>query len=133
MTETPASRSQETSGPQARLALIGAIERATAAVVEETVDLRANRIVDCAEHRRKKDMSLLDLTRRSRSLEETDLSGDVRAALQRLRSAIIENQMVLRLHLNAARQIANILIDVIVQSESDRTYTRPHPALQRPK
>ena len=106
--------------------LADAIMRTCQAVEQETRELRANSPVDHAGHRHRKDICLLDLTRRSRALDGADPGPEVRAALRSLRDAIIENQATLRLHLNAARQIANILIDIMVEADSDRTYDRAY-------
>jgi hypothetical protein len=107
--------------------LADAVVRTYQAIELETQELRRNGPVDYANHRHRKDICLLDLMRRSRALGGADPGPEVRAALRRLRDAIIDNQAALRLHLNAARQVANILIDVMVEADSDRTYGRERP------
>ncbi len=112
-------------------ALVEAIRRALAAISEETRDLRGPGPVDHARHRRAKDLCLLDLLRRNRLLGGVDPGADARAALRDLRDAIIENQAVLKIHLAAARAVSNIILDVMVEEDSDRTYSRP-PARRGP-
>ena len=112
--------------------LVDSIERASLIVEAETAELRRNGLIDYAAHRRDKDLCLLELTRRSRALDGLDPGNDARKSLRRLRDAIIDNQAALRVHLAAARQVANILIDVMVQAESDRTYNRSAGRRNRP-
>lgn len=107
-------------------ALLRAVQRATTAVRDETEQLRLNVTPDLARHRREKDMSLLDLTRQDKALAGADPGPQVREALASLKQAVIENQSMLRIHLQAARQISKILIDVVMDAESDRTYDRRH-------
>ena len=103
--------------------LTEAIGRALRAVSDETRELRLNGPVDFARHRRNKDLCLLDLTRRGRSLGGADPGDAARAALRDLREALIDNQAALRVHLSAARTVSNIILNVIVEEESDRTYS----------
>lgn len=107
-------------------ALLCAIQRAEAAVRQETEQLRLNAPADLPRHRREKDMSLLDLMRQGKAIDGRDLGPQMREALTRLKHAVIENQAILRVHLQAARQISKILTDVLVDAESDRTYGRDH-------
>lgn len=111
------ARSSETNG------LLAEIERARAAIVDETRALRAGAAIDHAEHKRRKDLSLLELTRRSRRIGAADVDPSVRLAIRGLRDAIIENQSVLRIHIDAARAIADVVTRAIVAEESDRTYS----------
>ncbi len=120
--DTPLAPTQQTDE-----ALVDAVERATRAIEAETTELRRNCAMDFARHRHAKDLCLLDLTRRSRALQSIEPGADARRALARLRDAIIDNQSALRIRLSASRQVANILIDVMVTAESDRTYERVRP------
>ncbi|MFO1116200.1 MAG: hypothetical protein U1E28_10980 [Beijerinckiaceae bacterium] len=107
-------------------ALLRTVLRATDALRNETEQLRCNMRPDLARHRREKDMTLLDLTRQGKLLGDRDPGPQVRAALARLKEAVIENQAALRIQLKAARQITKILVDVVMDAESDRTYDRRH-------
>lgn len=111
--------------PATTAALVEAIRRALTAIMEETRELRGAAPVDYAHHRRAKDLCLLDLLRRNRLLGGVDPGADARAALRDLRDAIIENQAALKIHLAAARAVSNIILNVIVEEDSDRTYSRP--------
>jgi len=113
----------ETISREAELELIDAIRRATAAVLNETAALRAGGIIDFGAHRQEKERCLLDLSRRARS--SVGLGEGPRRILHDLREAIIENQSVLKLHLGAARQVSDILLRVIADEESDKTYSGP--------
>lgn len=115
-------RQQDATPP----ALLCAIQRAEAAVRLETEQLRLNAPADLARHRREKDMCLLDLMRQGKAIDGRDLGPQTREALVLLKHAVIENQSILRIHLQAARQISKILMDVLVDAESDRTYGRDH-------
>jgi hypothetical protein len=104
--------------------LSDAVRRTCLAIERETLELKASGAIDFAGHRHRKDICLLDLMRRGRALGDADPGPEVRATLRRLRDAIIDNQSALRVHLNASRQVTKILIDVMVDAESDRTYGR---------
>ena len=103
--------------------LLASLQRARATIEVETEALRANAPVDHSEFRRQKDLCLLDLSRRDIVDDVVRRDPEILAAVRELRTAIIENQSTLRMHLTAAREVSAILLRAIADAESDRTYT----------
>lgn len=109
---------------RAQQELVDAILRATEAIDDETRALKRTSAIDFEAHRRRKDLCLLDLSRRSRIPPGPAPGPAARMALLRLKDAVIENQAVLKIHLAAARAVSDIMLRAIAEEESDRTYSQ---------
>ena len=102
--------------------LLRAIRRTHATIDEETDALSKSVQADHGEFRHRKDMCLLDLSRRSPTPAHPH-DPELMAALRSLKDAIIRNQKTLRCHINAARQVSAIIMKAIADEDSDRTYS----------
>ncbi len=69
----------------------------------------------------RKARSLLEISRAARSLGPED-GPKLRARLERLRDKLDQSRSALRLHLNAAHEIAGLVSRAIEEAESDGTY-----------
>lgn len=103
--------------------LLRAIRRSRATIDEETEALAKGGSADHGEFRHRKDLCLLDLSRRSPAFVHPPRDPGLMAALRDLKDAIIRNQKALRCHINAARQVSAIIMKAIAEEDSDRTYS----------
>lgn len=103
--------------------LVRAIQRTKATIEEETAALAEGGPSGHGEFRHRKDLCLLDLSRRSPAFVDPPRDPELMAALRDLKDAIIKNQKALRCHINAARQVSAIIMKAIADEDSDRTYT----------
>lgn len=101
------------------------IEHLERVVREETEALNRNAGVDLRDHNLRKSQGLYTLTRALRRPDSQSLNPATLAKLQDLRMALEANRISLSRHLEAVREIANLLSDVIRKSESDGTYDIP--------
>jgi hypothetical protein len=110
--------------PAAFAAFAGALDRLEEIIDQETSTLEAHKPTDLPDFNRRKSCSLLELMRITRALPA---AGDVglRARLQRLRKKLERNQSVLKLHLDAVREIGDLLVGALGEADSDGTYGMP--------
>ncbi|MFV0279817.1 MAG: hypothetical protein ACK5JM_03520 [Rhodoblastus sp.] len=106
-----------------REGLLCAIRRAQATIDDETNALSHGAVSDHGEFRHRKDLCLLDLSRRAPLFLRIARDPELAAALQALKGAIVRNQKALRCHVNAARQVSAIVMKAIAEEDSDRTYS----------
>ena len=112
-----------------RLRLGAIIEHLSAVVEEETALLRRGAAIDLKAANDRKSQALLQLTRAARQLDQSALSDPVvRARLAALRQTLASNQAVLKLHLEAVREVSDIVCAAIRHAESDGTYS---PAIRQ--
>lgn len=100
------------------------LQRLEEIVDQETLALRMHKVVNLKEFNDRKSQALLELTR---SLRQVQGSGPDPALAQRvgnLKVKLAVNQALLRVHLEAVREISTSIADAIRQSESDGTYTQ---------
>jgi flagellar biosynthesis/type III secretory pathway chaperone len=114
---------QDRVGGGAGAAVITAVERLSQVVEEETTLLRQLGSADFERLNHQKNYSLLELTRAMRVLPAQDRTPILAARLGRLRDLLDENQRVLKLHLTAAEEIANLVANSIQDAASDGTYS----------
>lgn len=103
--------------------LLRAVQRTQTVVDEETESLARGGMDDHDEFRHRKDLCLLDLSRRSPAFVHPPRDPELTTALRNLKDAIIRNQKALRCHINAARQVSAIVMKAIADEDSDRTYS----------
>lgn len=104
-------------------AFVSAIERLEQVIDVETRILREHKSADLSEFNHRKSHGLLELNRSIRALGDAAASEDVRRHLARLRAKLEKNRSVLRIHLQAVREIAAIITRVIEDDDSDGTYS----------
>ena len=103
------------------------LARLEEAVEDETSGLRADPRYDLRASNARKSRHLYELSRAMKSMASSDLGAQHREALQRLRSRLDENEMVLKAHLSAVGEVADLLQDVIERHEADGTYSSATP------
>jgi hypothetical protein len=104
-------------------ALERCIVRLEDVVDQETAALKSRAAVDLSEFNNRKSQGLLDLSRSLRLFQGAAPSKAMFARLAGLRAKLDANRAVLKLHLEAVREIANIMSDAIRDAESDGTYS----------
>lgn len=102
-------------------AIEDAIERLVQTIDQENAALESREPVDLPEINRRKSHSLLELTRRARTLPP---GSDVllRDRLDVLREKLVQNHTILGLHVAAVREISDLMANVLGEAESDGTY-----------
>ena len=103
--------------------LLRAILRARTTIEEETAALSKGVDADYGEFRHRKDLCLLDLSRRAPAFVWPPRDPEIVAAVRDLKDVIIRNQKALRCHVNATRQVSAIIMRAIADEDSDRTYS----------
>ncbi|HXF55691.1 MAG TPA: flagellar biosynthesis protein FlgN [Hyphomicrobiaceae bacterium] len=98
------------------------IERLEAVVESETAALRDRVKADFNDFNHRKSLGLLELSRAMRHQNTAMLGDAVRKRLERLRVSLETNRAMLKLHLEAVREIAAIVSEAIQNAESDGTY-----------
>lgn len=111
--------------------LVRTIERLEETLEQETAGLRSRAPIDLKELNNRKTHGLLELTRVMRHLDRGSLTPPVAARLASLRANLEINQRVVKMHLEAVREVSTIVADAIRDAESDGTYSvsivRPAP------
>ncbi|WP_321503968.1 hypothetical protein [Breoghania sp.] len=105
-------------------ALFLAIQRANEAVTSETTALRQGVRVDLRDFERRKSQALLDLTRAGENLAEGPFGPEVAETLGMLRNNLKDNMQLLSTHLQAVREISEMISRSLIEADSDGTYTR---------
>jgi hypothetical protein len=130
-----APRSFATQGSAASAAQAGAraallpmieisIQRLEEIVELETSALKNRQAINLKEFNDRKSQALLELTRSLRNLQAAGSSPALVERVGSLKAKLAVNQAMLKLHLEAVREISTSLADAIRHSESDGTYTQ---------
>jgi hypothetical protein len=134
----PRSDDRARHGPMAPVAeepvmgaLAGALSRLEEVIGQESMALEARHAIDLQDFNRRKSRSLLELTRIIRALPPKVMDDGVRLRIDRLRLSLVRNKELLRIHLAAAQEIAEVLAGAIGDAESDGTYGRAVKPLGR--
>ena len=90
----------------------------------ETAALKARAPIDLKESNNGKSQALLEFSIASRSVDPSMLSDDLVRRLKILRGKLETNRGVLRMHLDAVREIADVVSKTIQDSEWDGTYSQ---------
>ncbi len=114
---------QGSTNPSANVALKNAAARLLQLLDRETTALRERQPVDMDDLCDRKNQALLELSRIGRRLEGDSVDVELRSMLADLHKKLDENRSVLKLHLQAVSQVANILAKAIRDAESDGTYS----------
>lgn len=103
--------------------LIRTIERLEETLEQETAGLRSRAPIDLKDFNNRKTHGLLELTRVMRHLDRGSLTPPVAARLSALRISLDVNQRIVKMHLEAVREVTAIVADAIREAESDGTYS----------
>jgi hypothetical protein len=117
----PVKPAEEESGVLATL--IRTIERLEETLEQETAGLRSRAPIDLKDFNNRKTHGLLELTRVMRHLDRGSLTPPVASRLSALRISLEVNQRIVKMHLEAVREVSTILADAIQEAESDGTYS----------
>ncbi len=107
------------------------IQRLEDIVDQETAALNARKAINLKDFNDRKSQALLELTRMLRTLQGGPPNPVVAERVQGLKSKLAVNQAVLKLHLEAVKEISTSLADAIRNSESDGTYTPSISAISK--
>ena len=125
-TSATTPRRRRLPAPAATLAaLLRAVERTEDLLDEETFALKDRRAIDLVSFIRRKNEGLLEITRAARALSDYEVGPAVTDRLAGLRDKLERNQAVLRLHLEAVREVAELLAKAARDADSDGTYSMP--------
>jgi hypothetical protein len=115
----------ERKGPAGNAALLGAVIRLEEIVDQETAALKARAAVDLKVFNDRKNQMLLELSRALRTLPGAGGNDAALAAqLGSLRRKLEINRSVLKMHVEAVREISTTLADAIRDADSDGTYSQ---------
>jgi len=107
----------------ATLAFERCTERLEDVVDRETAALKNRSHADLREFNNRKSQGLLELSRSLKFFQAAPPSNAVLERLAGLREKLDVNRAVLKLHLDAVREVSTIMSDAIRDSESDGTYS----------
>ncbi|AHB47754.1 hypothetical protein W911_03985 [Hyphomicrobium nitrativorans NL23] len=121
----PASMAGLPVGGSAPISMLEiAIQRLEEIVDQETKALKQRETIDLKGFNDRKSQALLELTRWMRNISGVEANPQIAARIGALKEKLLVNQAVLKLHLEAVREISASMADAIRQSESDGTYTQ---------
>lgn len=98
------------------------IARLVHVVETETDALESHQRYDVVAVSRKKSNMLLELTRAARVWQPRAESTQLQQRIAALRTALSGNERALQMHLEAARQLTDVIAGVARDAESDGTY-----------
>ena len=101
------------------LTVIGRIE---GYLEEETTALSSGLTFDLVSSNNRKSQGLVDLNCAVRVLSKIERGEELQTRLSNLRERLDRNLRVVRMHLNAVKEISDVLSDAIQSAESDGTY-----------
>ena len=103
--------------------MLATLDRAIAVVSDETRALRSDVIVDLKPYADAKSRALLDLNRVMGETSANEPPVSVVNQLRLFRQVLDDNEKLLFTHLEAVREITELLSDTLIKAESDGTYT----------
>ena len=118
-----AGRPADESGPATHSFVDKIIDRLEELIEAETAALRSRTKIDLKEFNHRKSHGLLELSRAMRQHDGAIQDEAIRARLAGLRAKLETNRAVLKMHLEAVREISSIVTDTIQNAESDGTYS----------
>jgi hypothetical protein len=99
------------------------IERLQAVVEQETAALKRRTTADLREFNNRKSQGLLELSRSLRLFQGAPPSNAVLERLAGLREKLDANKAVLKMHLDAVREVSTVMAEAIRDADSDGTYS----------
>jgi len=118
-----ATRTSE-RGLAARRSVEMTLQRIEMLVDRETEALRARAVIDLRDSNNAKSQALLELELAARTLEGIPLDLDLIERIKALRTKLENNRAVLGRHLEAVREVANLIADAIRDFDWDGTYSQ---------
>lgn len=109
--------------PAVAALLEAAMRRLEETVDMETAALRNRQPIDLNEFNTRKNQGLLELDRALRMLGGAQPSESMLAHLGRLHRKLDVNREVLKIHLEAVREVAAIIAEAMRSADSDGTYS----------
>ena len=100
------------------------LQRLEELVDQETAALRNHAAIDLKDFNDRKNQALLELSRALRHLQGGADNPALSARLGALRAKLETNRAVLKMHLEAVREISMTLADAIRAADSDGTYSQ---------
>jgi hypothetical protein len=111
-------------GVAARNSIARTMQRIEMLVDFETEALNTRAAIDLKESNDKKSQALLELGLAARSLEGAPPDPELADRMRALRAKLQKNQIVLRRHLEAVREVASVVSDIIQDKDWDGTYSQ---------
>ncbi len=105
-------------------AVQSAVERIDEVLEEEMTALRVFSVPDLSDFNDRKARGLQQLTRAMRAIDSARANSCVLPVLSGLRDRLEQNRQLLLVHLNATREITEIISNVMVEARSDGTYSQ---------
>lgn len=124
-----AARSMDDNPALAPALLKSAVERLEAVIDQETAALRMRRAVDLNDYNDRKSHGFVELSRAMRHFEGAALDQSLVSCLTGLRAKLETNRTVLKMHLEAVKEVSTVVADAMRHADSDGTYA---PTLRRP-
>ena len=96
-------------------------------VLDQEIDaLNEQRNAELPDCNRRKSRALLELTRIARTVPPDAVDAGLRNGIAGLRAKLVRNRDLLQIHINAVREVADLLARVMAEQDSDGTYvSRP--------
>ncbi len=107
--------------PAVTSALEAALDRLETTLAAEAEALDSRTEISFADLNRQKSQSLLEITRLARSLPQGP-EASLKARLALLRTRLSANQRLLGFHLEAVREVSDLMVGILSDAESDGTY-----------
>lgn len=93
-------------------------------IADENAVLRSNAIVPHNRYTEGKVLALRDLMGLQRSAAQMPLGKHLVSDLRRLKELLAENARLLKIHITAVGEVADLLVEHVRREESDGTYSR---------
>jgi len=125
--DVAATMQTSTSGQRAAASIASTvdvtIQRLEEVIEQETTALRSGASVNIEAFNVRKSQALLELTRLLRQVQGGPPNEQLVKRIGSLQSKLAVNRAVLKMHLEAVREISSTLADAIREADSDGTYT----------
>ena len=109
--------------------LKNAVDRLEAVIDQETAALTMRRAVDLNDFNDRKSHGFVELSRAMRHFEGAALDQSLVLCLTGLRTKLETNRAVLKMHLEAVKEVSTVVADAMRHADSDGTYA---PTLRKP-
>jgi hypothetical protein len=103
--------------------ILPVIERLHQTLDAENEQIASGKRIDYETFNLRKSQGLLELTRLAPMIAGVEASANLRAGLAALRVKLDANQRMLKVQLNAARKVSDIIARAIQDGQSDGTYS----------
>ena len=100
------------------------LDRLQTVLEEENAQLAGGTAAHHAIHAERKHQLLRELMSLQKVVEGSALKGILASRGTDLRHTLLRNRQLLTMHIDAVKEVSDIIVDAIHQSESDGTYSR---------